>query len=256
MPPHMNVETYLTRIGYSGQLEPSYETLAALQTAHMLSVPFENLDIVLLHRPIQLDENSLWDKLVLRKRGGFCYELNGLFAWLLRQIGYQVSYLDGRVFRRTGELGIDYDHLALLASTPGNAARWLTDVGFGDSFLEPLELRESEQPQEQRVYRLESTGGGWVVWQKDYDQMWKREYFFDVVPRTFPQDYEAGCTYHQKSPESSFTRGSVVSKATADGRVTLEASKLIITRNGQRHEQPILADDWSRLLLEHFGVVL
>jgi N-hydroxyarylamine O-acetyltransferase len=143
-----------------------------------------------------------------------------------------------------------------LAAIPGDDVCWLTDVGFGDSFLEPLELREGEQPQGERAYRLESTGDGWIAWQRDYDQTWKREYFFDLIPRTFPQDYQAGCTYHQQSPESSFTRSSVISRATSDGRVTLEQGKLIITKNGQREEQPVSADDWPRLLLEHFGVML
>lgn len=256
MPSPMNIETYLARLDYTGSLEPSYETLRALQTAHMYAVPFENLDIVPLHRPIRLDELSLWDKLVVHRRGGFCYELNGIYAWLLRHVGFEVTYLDARVFKRSGELGIDFDHLTLLAKTPGSETQWLTDVGFGDSFLEPLELGEGEQAQGQRAYRLESSAGGFISWQRDYDGAWERQYFFDLIPRRFPSDYEAGCSYHQKSPESSFTRRAVISKATPDGRITLEENKLIMTRYGERTEQPVVAEDWRRLLSERFGVVL
>jgi len=256
MPLPMNIETYLARLDYTGPLEPSYETLRALQTAHMCAVPFENLDIVPLHRPIRLDEASLWGKLVVHRRGGFCYELNGIYAWLLKHVGFEVTYLDARVFKRSGELGIDFDHLTLLAKTPGNETQWLTDVGFGDSFLEPLDLREGEQAQGQRAYRLEHSAGGFISWQRDYDGAWERQYFFDLIPRRFPSDYEAGCSYHQKSPESSFTRHAVISRATRDGRITLEENKLITTRHGERTEQPVAAEDWRRLLSERFGVVL
>jgi N-hydroxyarylamine O-acetyltransferase len=77
----------------------------------MFQVPFENLDIA-RERPIRLTEEALWDKIVVQKRGGFCYELNGLFAWLLRQSGFDVSYLNARVYNGQGQLGIDFDHLA------------------------------------------------------------------------------------------------------------------------------------------------
>ncbi|HLE74088.1 MAG TPA: arylamine N-acetyltransferase, partial [Anaerolineales bacterium] len=84
----MDIRTYLARIKYSLPVRVDLESLRGLQLAHMLSVPFENLDIVPLRKPIHLDEESLWDKIVERRRGGFCYELNGLFAWLLKQIGF------------------------------------------------------------------------------------------------------------------------------------------------------------------------
>ncbi|HTP03407.1 MAG TPA: arylamine N-acetyltransferase [Anaerolineales bacterium] len=252
----MNVEAYLARIGCEAPLEPTYETLRELQTAHMRTVPFENLDIVPLHRSIRLDEASLWHKIIEDKRGGFCYELNGLYAWLLKQIGFQIRYLNGRVFNRKEELGIEFDHLALLASLPGDPISWLADVGFGDSFLEPLELHEGEQPQGMRAYRLEPARDGWISWERGYDRAWRRQYFFDLAPRTFPDDYEAGCRYHQQSPDSSFTRGPVISRATEDGRVTLDDTMLIITSNGGRSERPVSAEEWPRLLWEHFGVIL
>src|SRR5574341_1486100 len=107
----MDTAAYLSRIGYQGTLRPDYETLRGLQAAHMYAVPFENLDIVPLHRNIELDLESLWDKIVTRRRGGFCYELNGLFAWLLQQVGFVVRYLNARVFDKQGVASIDFDHL-------------------------------------------------------------------------------------------------------------------------------------------------
>jgi N-hydroxyarylamine O-acetyltransferase len=238
-------------------VKPDAQTLQELHLAHMQNVPFENLDIE-LKRPILLTEEALWNKIVIRKRGGFCYELNGLFAWLLKQIGFELTYLNARVYNREGELGIDFDHLVLLVNIPNESALWLADVGFGDSFNEPLIFEErGEQKQGLRSYRLEQTADGYITWQKNYDGSWERQYFFDLQPRSFPGDYEPACSYHQTSPESSFTRGSIISKATPDGRMSLEDGRLILTKNGQRSVRALQGkDEYRALLNEYFGVTL
>jgi N-hydroxyarylamine O-acetyltransferase len=253
----MEISAYLARIDYAKPIRPDAQTLYGLQVAHMLHVPFENLDIG-LKRPIQLSEEALWNKIVIQKRGGFCYELNGLFARLLNEIGFDVTYLNARVYDRDGALGINYDHLALLVKIPGQSVRWLADVGFGDSFNEPLNFEErGEQVQGLRRYRLDQTSNGYITWQKNYDGSWERHYFFDLKPHTFPADYEAACLYHQTSPESSFTRGSIISRATSDGRVSLEDGRLILTSKGLREVRPIASkEEHHALLNEHFGVVL
>jgi N-hydroxyarylamine O-acetyltransferase len=223
----------------------------------LLSIPFENLDIG-LNQPIQLSEKALWDKIILRKRGGFCYELNGLFARFLKQIGFDVAYLNARVFNPKGKLGIDFDHLALLVKIPQEPTCWLADVGFGDSFTEPLSFEMgNEQVQGLRSYRLEQTTEGYITWQKNYDGTWERQYFFDLQPHNFPDEYEAACLYHQTSPKSSFTRASIISRATPEGRISLEDGSLIITKNGQREERLVPdREEYQALLKEHFGVVL
>lgn len=253
----MNISLYLARIHYAEPLQPDAQTLLGVQRAHMLSVPFENLDIG-LKRPIQLSEAALWDKIVIQKRGGFCYELNGLFAALLKEIGFNVTYLNARVYNHEGMPGIDFDHLALLVQAPEQPGRWLVDVGFGDSFNEPLRFEESgEQVQDLRSYRLEQIPDGYVTWQKNYDGSWERQYFFDLQPRSFPKDYEAACLYHQTSPLSSFTRGGIISKATPEGRVSLEERRLIITSKGQRSEQSVESKaEYHALLKRYFDVTL
>ena len=253
----MNIPAYLTRMNYSASVKPDAETLHGLQSAHLLSIPFENLDIG-LNQPIQLSEEALWDKIILRKRGGFCYELNGLFARFLKQIGFDVTYLNARVFNREGKPGIDFDHLALLVKIPQEPTRWLADVGFGDSFTEPLSFEMgNEQVQGLRSYRLEQTTKGYITWQKNYDGTWERQYFFDLQPHNFPDEYEAACLYHQTSPKSSFTRASIISRATPEGRISLEDGSLIITTNGQREERLVPdREEYQALLKEHFGVVL
>ena len=254
----MNIPAYLTRLHYSRPIKPDAETLRGLQVAHMRTVPFENLDIG-LKRPIHLSEQALWEKIIVHNRGGFCYELNGLFAWLLKQIGFEVIYLNARVFNhRDGKLGIDFDHLALLVHVPGQSTRWLADVGFGDSFSEPLNFEErGEQAQGLRAYRIEETSDGYIIWKRNYDGSWEHQYFFDLQPHKFPEEYESACLYHQTSPKSSFTRGSIISRATPDGRVSLEDSWLILTTTGTREKRPVVnKEEYQTLLKEHFGVVL
>lgn len=253
----MDKTAYLNRIKHTEPVKPDAETLRRLQTAHMMHVPFENLDIG-LKRPIRLDERSLWEKIIVNKRGGFCYELNGLFAGLLKHLGYALTFLNARVYDREGRLGIEFDHLALLVQVPGRSERWLVDVGFGDSFIHPLNLDEHrEQIQGLRAYRLEEAADGYVVWQRNYDGTWERQYFFGLQPRSFPDEYEAACLYHQTSPESTFTQWRIITRATEDGRVSLEAGRLIITRDGQRTERLLASEEeYHALLKEHFGVEL
>ena len=253
----MDTLPYLARLGYTGVLKPDGQTLQGLHIAHMFNVPFENLDIG-LGRPIRLWEEALWEKIVVQRRGGFCYELNGLFASLLRQLGFDVTYLNARVYNRLGQLGIDFDHLALLVQVPGQAGRWLADVGFGDSFNEPLDFEErGEQVQGLRAHRLEQISNGFVTWQKNYDGTWERHYFFDLQSHKFPKEYESACLYHQTSPDSSFTTRSIISRATPDGRVSIEAGRLILTQNGQRTEQ-VIADtaEYNQLLKHYFDITL
>src|SRR2546426_8959332 len=132
----INREAYLERINYHGSLSPTAETLRELQVAHLLSVPFENLSI-LAGQAIVLEDEALFTKIVANRRGGFCYEANGLFAALLRALGFDVAMLSAEVANAAGEFGPDFDHMTLMVTL---AQRWLVDVGFGDSFLEPLLL--------------------------------------------------------------------------------------------------------------------
>ena len=253
----MDIRSYLDRIGFDGPVQPDIETLFGLHRTHLLTVPFENLDI---HqgRPVKLDEHALWDKIVLRKRGGFCYELNGIFAWLLQQIGFEVTYLNGRVYNQAGERGREFDHLTLHVSIPGEETGWLADVGFGDSFFEPLRLDDNgEQAQGSRAYRLENVKDGIDLLRQEYDGNWSRQYFFDLQARTFPDDYEASCTYHQTSPKSSFTRERVVSLATPDGRITLDINNLTLTTNGKRIRRKLSGEaEFHKLLKYYFEIDL
>jgi N-hydroxyarylamine O-acetyltransferase len=248
----MDIQPYLDRIHYHGPLTPTLETLRALHYAHILAVPFENLDIP-LQRPIVLDEAQLYDKIVRRRRGGFCYELNGTFVMLLRALGFDVQLLAARVFNGQGELGIEFDHMALLVQLE---ERWLADVGFGDSFCEPLRLDEhGAQREGERMYRIAAGKPYWTYFQREHGE-WRAEYLFTLQPYQLAA-FADGCHYHQTSPDSPFTRRRICSRATPNGRVTLSDMKLIITTNGDKREHDVASEAAHvSLLQEHFGVVL
>ena len=202
----MNVETYLKRIGYDRPVRPDVESLFGLHRTHLLTVPFENLDIH-LGKPIQLNEQSLWNKIIIRRRGGFCYELNGVFAWLLKEIGFEVTYLNARVYNNQGKRGREFDHLTLLVGIPSEETNWLADIGFGDSFFEPLNFEYGiEQKQGLRAFCLESVEDGVDLLRREHNGKWSQQYFFDLQACTFPADFETSCQYHQTSPKSSFTQ--------------------------------------------------
>jgi N-hydroxyarylamine O-acetyltransferase len=136
----MNVQRYLRRIQYDGSLDPTAQTLRALHRRHLLAIPFENLDIH-LGEPILLDEARIYAKIIEGRRGGYCYELNGIFAWLLQQLGYSVTYLSARDPRPDGGYRPEFDHLTLLVQVPDEVLSsgcgtmepicWLADVGWG-----------------------------------------------------------------------------------------------------------------------------
>jgi N-hydroxyarylamine O-acetyltransferase len=269
----MNIQAYLDRIHYRGALAPTLATLRELHRAHLLAVPFENLDIH-LGRPILLDQQALFNKIVTRRRGGFCYELNGLFALLLRELGFEVTLLAAGVARADGSFGPEFDHLTLLvrvrsptasdemaqsahpAAPDPQPSAWLADVGFGDSFREPLRFVEAiEQPQDGRAYRLDRAGEHWTLMQRD-EAGWQPQYRFTLQPRVHTE-YADMCHYHQTSPDSSFTRKRVCTLATGAGRVTLSDRALIVTAHGERSEHA-LADEpaFQAALREHFGIDL
>jgi N-hydroxyarylamine O-acetyltransferase len=252
----IDVDSYLRRIGSEGVDEPDAVSLLALHRAHLLSVPFENLDIH-LGRPIELSEESLHRKIVDARRGGFCYELNGLFAALLRELGFHVSMLSAGVMGAKGDFGPPFDHLALEVTDAGGS-RWLADVGFGEGFMDPVPFEVGrEDEQDTGTYRVDVDDGQYVLWRKPPEaEAFEAQYRFPPDAHVLA-DFEAMCHHHQTSPQSSFPRTRVCSLALPDGRVTLTDDTLIVTREGRRAEQPIEDDAAYRAALrEHFGIVV
>ncbi|MFN7993229.1 MAG: arylamine N-acetyltransferase [Bryobacteraceae bacterium] len=248
----MNVAAYLDRIAYTGPLDPILATLRSLHLAHLYTVPFENLDIH-LGRPLSLAPPALFDKIVARRRGGFCYELNGLFAWLLSELGFRVTLLSAEVAGTHG-FSPAFDHLALRVDLE---EPWLVDVGFGDSFRDPLRIADSaDQSQYGDDYLVLPDGDYRILMQrKPAAGDWTPQYRFTLTPYTL-QDFEARCRYHQTSPDSHFTQNRICTLATPEGRLTVSGMRLIVTSAGGKTETELAsAAEYAAVLRQRFRVI-
>lgn len=249
----MNSAAYLRRIGYDGPTTPNAATLCGIHRAHMLRVPFENLDMQVLHRHIDLDEGAFYEKIVGRRRGGYCYELNGLFAALLRALGFAVTLHSARLAGNRGAAGPEFDHLTLVVQLE---ERWLADVGFGESFQKPLLLDcDGPQAQESGTYRISHDGPTWTLAALGANGKWKPTYHFSLEAHPL-SDFAGMCEWHQVAPESAF-RKDICTLPTPGGRVTLSERRLMVVRDGQRQMRRLeSAEDYAAALREHFGIVL
>ncbi|GGY84002.1 arylamine N-acetyltransferase [Streptomyces nitrosporeus] len=245
-------DAYLERIGATRPRRADAEALCGLQWHHLTTVPFENLSVH-LGEDIVLEDGKLVHKIVTDRRGGFCYELNGAFAALLRELGFRVTFLQARVFDDGGRLGIPYGHMALRVETGDGTGPWLVDVGFGDHALKPLALDErGEQEDPCGVFRLRVAPQGDL----DLSRDGKPQFRLDPRPRE-QADFRAGAWYHRTSPESHFTRSLVCSRRTEAGRMTLSGRTLITTVGDERHESPLGTDaEVLDAYRDHFGLHL
>jgi N-hydroxyarylamine O-acetyltransferase len=243
---------YLDRIGARMPERPDLPSLRALMRAHLESVPFENLSIH-LGEVIHLSDQALLGKIVDRHRGGFCYELNGAFAWLLRELGFDVTMLGARVYGG-GRLGPPYDHMTLVVDLD---EAWLVDVGFGRFVAEPVRFGVAEpQHDPAGTVTFEEVPGpdGYVDLAVLLDG--ERQFLVDRRPRELAE-FAATCWYHQSSPDSHFTQSVVCSLPTPTGRITLSDRTLTTTDDSERREEQ-LADDAAVLAAyrELFGIEL
>jgi N-hydroxyarylamine O-acetyltransferase len=244
---------YLARIGVDGPLVLDAVALRDLHRAHQVAVPFENLSIH-LGEPISLDEADLIDKIVGRRRGGFCYELNGAFACLLESLGARVRRVAARVYGDDGVLGPPFDHLALVVRLPDGTGPWLADVGFGSHSSYPLLADERAEQADAggRFLIADSTDG-------DIDVIKDGQPSYRLEPRErILADFVPTCWWQQTSPRSHFTKSVICSRLTDDGRISISGRTLIrTTAAGQRREED-LADDQAVLAAyrDHFGIDL
>ncbi len=214
----MQLNAYLARIGYRGPLDPDLATLQALHRAHLLAIPYENLDIH-LGQPLSLDVAQIYDKLVARRRGGWCFEMNGLFAWALREIGFEVTLLRASVGRQAADAPETGGHLVLLVNLE---EPYLADVGFGPGFLEPLALREGKITQGFLDFALEQIDGRWWFCNA---QGAGPGFDFTLQPRTLGSFGER-CRWLQSDPASGFVRNTVCHRRTPDAIHSLRGAVL------------------------------
>lgn len=249
----LSVEKYLERIGIKKADDLSLEFLAELQLAHLYSIPFEDLDIPDRARII-LDIERLYNKIILNRRGGYCYELNGLFHWLLTNLGFKVDMLSARVYNhQKQELGPEFDHMTLLVHLDKD---YLVDVGFGDSFRIPIEMPDGECTEISGRYKIFTVGGNGYELKRFEENEWKMQYSFTTIPREL-RDYSEMCDFQQDSPTSHFRTRMKCTIATSTGRITLSDNSLTINENGKKRRIEISGSgQFFQILFEYFHIKL
>ena len=249
------VGAYLERIGVAVSANTAVAAdeagLRDLHRAHQLTVPFENLSIH-LPEPISLDEDDLIRKIVTRRRGGFCYELNGAFALLIEALGGRVRRVGAKVYGEDG-LGPPLDHMALVVTAADGTGPWLADVGFGSHSVYPLRFDDrAEQSDPAATFALVDTADDDVQVIKDGAP----QYVIERRGRPLA-DFVPTCWWQQTSPQSHFRISTICSRLTPDGRISISGRTLIRTSEGTRTEESLPTD--SAVLAayhEHFGISL
>jgi N-hydroxyarylamine O-acetyltransferase len=248
----LKINAYLNRISFEGKPIADLETLKLLHRQHLYTVPFENI-YNFQGITINLDLDWLEQKIVVNNRGGFCYELNGLFFELLRIIGFDVKMVSARVFEHPGVPGSEFDHLALIVSLEDD---WLVDIGFGGSFVEPLRISPGlEQKDPTGLYKIEQIDAqNFEMMQARDGNNFESKYRFSIKSRKLLEFGEM-CTYHQTSPRSSFTRKRLCTVATQNGRKTLSGTEFIITKNGRKSKIQLKGEvQFNQILMDEFGI--
>lgn len=253
-----DIDAYLARLGYQGSREPSAAVLDALTCAHSRSIPFENID-VLLGRTIDLEPQSLYDKLIAGHRGGYCFELNGLFLELLARLGFAVRPLGARVRLGTTDRGIlpQRTHLTLAVAIDGQD--WITDVGVGaTSLTRALRLEDGvTQATPHDMRRLVREDGKWFH-QVLHAGQWVDVYEFtgDDMPMV---DRQVANWYTSTHPASHFLQGLTAARALPEGRRVTLAGRVLKTREADGRAREQVLDDTQALraaLRGHFGIDL
>lgn len=247
----MDLQRYVNRIGCQVH-EPSLDYLEVLQRTHLQTVPFENLDVI-RNIPIYLRLSSMYEKIVSRIRGGYCYELNGLFHWALQELGYDARIVPASVMRPSGEFAKKHTHVAIFVLI--DETMYLVDVGFGNSQYAPLPLDGSEHTDVSGTYRVKHQHTNvYRLYRKDTDS-WKTMYEFTTDEWTLT-DFHEGCVFNQVSPESTFTHSDLVTIATNEGRITLKDNELTTIHHGVKTVKTLTKAEKVDVLMNTFKLKL
>lgn len=245
----MNLADYLKRIDYQGPVTPDLDCLKAIHHQHLLNIPYENVDVQ-LRRPLDLDLERIFEKIVHRRRGGWCYEMNGLLDWALRQIGFDVMRLTGGVSRKEKGDEVLGNHLVLNVNLD---EPYIADVGLGNGLVEPIPLRQDRFRQGYREFRLELLD----------DEIWRFHNFPGAIPLDFdfifgPADealLSRTCSSLQSDPDSMFRQNLICQRLRSDGVHLLLGRVLIFfSESGQTKTVLNSAEELNDTLLSVFGL--
>ena len=247
----MNLDSYLQRISYYGALDTSLPTLYAIHHAHLTTLTYENLDIH-LGRSLLLNVNHSYRKIVEEGRGGWCYEMNGVLAWALQALGFNITLLGAAVNRaRLGDLA-QGNHLMLLATVEDK--HYVLDAGFGNGILEPMPLQAGEITQGWMQHELLYDGERWHYQNNSFNQV---TFDFTLQPHHY-EDFEEQCHWLQTSVESGFVRRSVCQRYIKDGTLLelRDATYREYRDSGTMEQVVTAAEDYKHLLHNQFALNL
>lgn len=243
-----DIDRYLARVGYTGALDLTVETLTMLHRAHLLAIPYENLDIH-FGRALTLDPDQNFHKLVVERRGGWCYEMNGVFGRVLQSLGFDVRFVAGAVGRAARGDSVEGNHLVLVVTL---GQPWIADVGFGDAFLDPLPLEPGTYRQGFLGYGVERNDARWIV--RVHEFAGAGSFDFTLEPRAMSH-FAAQCHELQTSPDSGFVRTTVCQRFVPDGIITLRGAVFRrITIDGATDHTIEDVDEYVSVLEERFGL--
>lgn len=243
------LDAYLCRVGYDGPRVPSLDTLYALHRAHLTTIPYENLDIH-LGRPLTLEREATFAKLVDHRRGGWCFEMNGTFGWVLESLGFDVRYVSGAVRRAERGARAHDSHLLLIVTID---RPYIVDVGFGDGIFEPLPLEPGQYRQHGLEFGVSRDGEWWRV--HNHPHGGADSYDFTLEPRSIGS-FAAKCHELQTAADSGFVRSTVCGRYNRHGLVVLRGAVLRDITDGQLAVRVITnADDYRHVLVTRFDLV-
>jgi N-hydroxyarylamine O-acetyltransferase len=245
----MKLEAYLDRIDFRGSLRPDEETLRAVHRRHVEAIPYENLDVQ-FHRPVTRQIEPVFDKLVTARRGGWCYEMNGLLAWALEECGFKLTRLAGAVMRETEGEAVIGNHLVLLVDL---GQPWMADAGFGDGLIEPVPLKEGPFRVGPFHCSLERIEDGW--WRYRNDPRGGAP-SFDFHPELSDEArLDDRCQYLQASPDSPFVQNAVVQRWRNDEHFSVRGRVLqTFTEDGPAKRILQDAEEYVAVLRDMFGL--
>ena len=251
MHPEIDANKYLERIKFTERARADIQTLKSLHQHHVMQVPFENLDVH-YHRLFDLELSNIYRKVVDNSRGGFCYELNYLFSRLLNAVGFSTQIISSRIFDANGAVGPEFDHMSIRV---GGDCDYIADVGFGDLFVLPLEIKEGVQSDGRNMFLIESNGRDDYTLSMSPDGLnFQKKYVFNLAEVPI-ESFKEPCLDKQTNPESYFVKNTVCTMATESGRITLFNDKLIKKTYGDRSEISILSDiDLRVQLRKNFNI--
>ncbi len=249
----LHLERYFERVGFESASEPTLTVLEALHGRHLENIPFENID-VRLGRPIALDLKSLQAKLVRRRRGGYCFEQNTLFAAALGAIGFEVATLEARVRPPGTAAPSPRTHMVL--SVDAERRQWLTDVGFGgDGPLLPVPLDGAISEQSDGAYRVAREADGVCVLRRRWRGTWGDLYAFSLTP-ALPVDFAVANHFTSTHPSSVFVKTLTVQRSGPGERRILRGRSYTVRRGDDEEQHQIQDGDLPSLLTGEFGLDL